>query len=303
MAKNDFLSWDTTASNNTDVGGIGILGSDNVSNFDGALREEMAQLRAGLDGKVVYASKSGNYTAVANDNNAVHRYTAAVTVTLTAAATLGSGWHYTIDASGGNITIDPNASETIQGATTYIVVKGSSATIYCDGSAFFVIPKPHIWETINYFSLSASANLSQTGIGAFSMLRLTGQVSNSSNSSFGVRTSTNNGSSYDNGASDYGYQLFGGTGSTGTAATSNTSVGVVTGTSASAIIFETILTNFGLTGECYMTSRVGGNTGAALFSEINFTKRSNNTARNALLFFPAVGGTMTGFVILEGVRA
>lgn len=47
MAKNSFLDWDTTASNNTDVGGIGILGTNAVNNFDDALRTIMAQLRSG----------------------------------------------------------------------------------------------------------------------------------------------------------------------------------------------------------------------------------------------------------------
>lgn len=44
MAKGSLKSWDVTASLNTDVGGIAILGSSNVSNFDNAIREMMAQL-------------------------------------------------------------------------------------------------------------------------------------------------------------------------------------------------------------------------------------------------------------------
>jgi hypothetical protein len=137
MAKNAFLDWDTTASNNTDIGGIGILGSNAVNNFDNAFRELMAQLRAGIDGEVVYAVKAGNYTALAADNNAVHRYTATATVTLTAAATLGSGWHYTVIADGADVTIDPNGAETIDGAATLVVPNGSAARIICNGSAFF----------------------------------------------------------------------------------------------------------------------------------------------------------------------
>lgn len=44
MAKNDVRSWDNTASNNTDVGGIGIQGTNLPSNFDNALREIMKQV-------------------------------------------------------------------------------------------------------------------------------------------------------------------------------------------------------------------------------------------------------------------
>jgi hypothetical protein len=44
MAKNSVTDYDTTAANNTDVGGIAIEGSDNVANFDNALREIMKQI-------------------------------------------------------------------------------------------------------------------------------------------------------------------------------------------------------------------------------------------------------------------
>lgn len=44
MAKDTVRSWDTVASNNTDIAGIGIQGSNAVSNFDGALRTVMKQI-------------------------------------------------------------------------------------------------------------------------------------------------------------------------------------------------------------------------------------------------------------------
>lgn len=46
MAKNKVTDWDTTAANNTDIGGTGILGSNAVSNFDDAIRSVMAQVAA-----------------------------------------------------------------------------------------------------------------------------------------------------------------------------------------------------------------------------------------------------------------
>lgn len=160
MAKNAFLDWDTTASNNTDIGGIGVLGTNAVSNFDDAFRTLMAQLRSGLDGKTVYAGKSGNYTAVANDNNAWHRYTANATVSLTAAATLGAGWHYSVQADGGTITIDPNGAETINGVTTLSVPNGAVAFIFCTGSAFVAAVLPNTY-------LNDSGALSGPGIVLF----------------------------------------------------------------------------------------------------------------------------------------
>ena len=137
MAKNTFLDWDTTANNNTDVGGINIAEGCPPSNINNGMRETMAQLKAGVDGKVVYAAKGGAYTALLNDNNAVLRFTAAATLSLTAAATLATNWHITVIADGGDVTIDPNGAETIDGAATLLVPNGYSAFIICTGSAFF----------------------------------------------------------------------------------------------------------------------------------------------------------------------
>lgn len=137
MAKNVFLDWDTTASNNTDVAGTGIQGSNAVQNFDDALRSCMAQLRSGVDGKMSYINKTANYTALANDNNAFFDISAtSVTISLTAAATLAVNWHCWIWANGFDVIIDPNASELINGAATLTVKNGALALIQCTGSAF-----------------------------------------------------------------------------------------------------------------------------------------------------------------------
>ncbi len=90
-----------------------------------------------FDQALVYAAKSGDYTALASDDNAVHRFTAAATLTLTAASTLGANWHYCVIADGGDVTIDPNGVETIDGATTLVLKDGYSVNIICSGAAFF----------------------------------------------------------------------------------------------------------------------------------------------------------------------
>ncbi|MBY5820387.1 hypothetical protein HFN60_32885 [Rhizobium leguminosarum] len=90
-----------------------------------------------FDPSLVYAAKAGDYTALASDNNAVHRFTAAAIVTLTAAATLGANWHYCVIADGGDVTIDPNGAETINGAASLVVPNGYSTFIVCSGTAFF----------------------------------------------------------------------------------------------------------------------------------------------------------------------
>ena len=84
-------------------------------------------------------SKSSAYTVVADDLGHLIRGTATFTLSLTAAATLGGGFYFYVRADGGAMTIDPNGSETIDGATTHVLADGESATIFCDGSAFYMV--------------------------------------------------------------------------------------------------------------------------------------------------------------------
>lgn len=79
---------------------------------------------------------AGTYSAVKADHNYTWRATGAVTVNLTAAATLTAGWCMWVKGDGGAVTVDPNGSEQINGATTLSVPDGSSALIICTGSAF-----------------------------------------------------------------------------------------------------------------------------------------------------------------------
>lgn len=85
-----------------------------------------------------------SYTALTSDY-IVHCTSGGITITLTAAATFGDGATLVIkDANGNagvsNITIDANASETIDGALTYTLnVNRQSVTIYTDGSNWFTM--------------------------------------------------------------------------------------------------------------------------------------------------------------------
>jgi len=136
MTKSNVLEYDiTAASNNSDIAGISILGTAPTSNFDNAFRELMLEIGASVTRHV--AKAAGTYTAVKADHNQFWRATGAITLNLTAAATLTTGWALYVMANGGAITIDPSGAETINGAATLVIPDGSGAAILCTGTAFF----------------------------------------------------------------------------------------------------------------------------------------------------------------------
>lgn len=82
-------------------------------------------------------SRSSNTILGLSDYGKTFLASSSFTQTLTAAATLGDGWFcfYRNDGAG-VITVDPNASETINGATTLVLYPGQACRIACNGSAF-----------------------------------------------------------------------------------------------------------------------------------------------------------------------
>jgi hypothetical protein len=87
---------------------------------------------------ITISNKTGAYTVVAGDLGTIINCTSGTfTVSLTAAATLGSGFNCWVWNTGGLIdviTIDPSGAETIDGNTTRILRSGEGTQIICDGT-------------------------------------------------------------------------------------------------------------------------------------------------------------------------
>lgn len=135
-------TWSATPALNTDLGGISTDGAVTlVKQIDNMLRGMMSEVRVGIDaGQFVnsaYAAKSGNYTAVVADRGKLIHFTAAATLTLTAAATLTAGWWVMVRARGGAVLVDPNSAELMNGLGSLTIPDGTSAIIICDGTGFY----------------------------------------------------------------------------------------------------------------------------------------------------------------------
>ena len=105
-------------------------------------------------------SKTAAYTIVSGDVGKLISFSGgSYTVSLTAASTLGNGFYVYIEnnaAAGQNthvITIDPNASETIDGRSTMPLRQGQRILIVCDGSN---------WKTVADFNRAIATNATTT---------------------------------------------------------------------------------------------------------------------------------------------
>jgi hypothetical protein len=96
--------------------------------------------------------------------------TATLTLSLDSAATLGENFYFTMinTSVSGVVTIDPNGSETINGAATLTITAGQSAVIVCTGTNWLAVLKTtNVFETISVTGVSTLTGGTRTGAGAF----------------------------------------------------------------------------------------------------------------------------------------
>jgi len=110
----------------------------------------------GGGGAITINNKTAAYTVVSGDLGEIINCTAnTFTVSLTAAATLGSGFNCWVWNTGtGVITIDPNGAETIDGRSTLILRQGEGLQIVCNGAN---------WETGDKKTMRGYAENIQAG--------------------------------------------------------------------------------------------------------------------------------------------
>jgi hypothetical protein len=106
---------------------------------------------APISGGFIPTDLSFSYTVIAADAGKLFNCTGTVTLGLTAAATLGSGFTAVVRNSGvGTITIDPAGSETINGALTITLVPSDWAILVCSGAS---------WTALKQYGQSASSEM------------------------------------------------------------------------------------------------------------------------------------------------
>jgi len=100
----------------------------------------LTAMGAALNGVV---AKTAAYTLAAADRGKLIDATSGTwTLTLLAAATAGDGFVFAIRNSGaGVITIDPNSTETIDGAATITLAAGESFLCVCNGTSWKTVSK------------------------------------------------------------------------------------------------------------------------------------------------------------------
>ncbi len=139
---------------------------DGVEVSSGALRVKLEDTSIGRGSSGIKrvssrSRKTVDYIALAADNGTLIEMdkATAITLNLTAAATLGDGWFIDVNSSGaGPCTIDPDGAELIDDASTILLLQNKSTRIVCDGSAFWTVGRSNFTPSFTSSEQTVTAN-------------------------------------------------------------------------------------------------------------------------------------------------
>lgn len=314
MSKDKFSDYDSTAANNTDVGNIGIQGTNRVNGFDDALREVMSHIADNFASDTIASA-----TTTDLGSKAAHYLTISGTTTITGLGTVKAGTLKFVRFSGALTLTHNGTSLILPGAANITTVAGDTAVFVSEGSGNWrcldyklVTPRQTTgWELIGTATPSGVSSVDFTGLSAYRMLRLTGRIAPATDDVIAyLTTSTNNGSSFDSGASDYpslrtSFSAPNAASITAAAlpgmALSITGVG--NGGNELLNIDSAVLFDFNKSAICdYSFCTNYFNASGNAIRSITTGRRASTTARDAIRVAFTSGNISTGFLILEGVR-
>ena len=130
-----------------DLNSANPTGSDQKQQGDDHIRLVKAALQAtfpGLSGrKDRVVSASGSTSVGTTQNSVLVRAAGALTVTLSSAATYGNGFSVRLYAQGGDITLTPNGTDTVNGTDEDPVLQqGNMGVLFCDGTSWYLMVAP-----------------------------------------------------------------------------------------------------------------------------------------------------------------
>jgi len=92
---------------------------------------------------VSVVAKAANYTALLADHSKTFSCVGTFSLSFQACATLTDGWWCNVRNDGaGNITLDPNLAETINGAASIVLLPGQSCAVNCNGVSLITVGLP-----------------------------------------------------------------------------------------------------------------------------------------------------------------
>jgi hypothetical protein len=160
------------------------------------------------------------------------------------------------------------------------------------------------WELIQAASPSGVTNFSRTGLSAYRTILISGFVTLATAGGFTLRTSSNNGSSYDSGASDYTNTLQntnGGTVSSSAASGSSILLATTGGLDAGSFVrFDVVMEGFNKAQNLRTKMNSEGINSSSLLMTTSAGARSQATARNAFQIQSAAA--FTGWIVIHGIR-